>query len=616
MSDDDNKPAGPGEDAKEAPVRRDRRSFNRTRKDRSQKLPRQEIFKGGHEDLYGYVYSYDGYPNASQFRKTTEKIGEWAKRNCTSFPLDIWKSIESLEEPDQDEWKPEAPGDLGDVVEMTIFKEEVQEFGKRKRSYRDNCTKIYTVVYGQCSEATKAKLEARSDWEETNRDHNLVALLKSINSLMHNQLENDRHAGLTAYESLRTLMGIRQQRHEETADYRRRFTSATEVLEHIGISFGAMFQSMADRILISDFNTTREEATEDQATEAEAQAGENVQAIMFLRQACAARYSEINRDLENDFLKDKDNYPSNITGAYNMLINWKQHTKPNNTAAPLDGTAYTMTDTKRHRSGLGIETAMVIDGKKRNSKRDLSNVKCNNCNEKGHLWQNCPKPYGCYRTDETGTASIMVGNDNNDPLWNNEPHEDELHNDGAVFCQTTRTDEYRSEEEKTKWVFTQNGTISKRTTSPYDTKTMKVIPKGSIGLDSMSTVDLFSDARMLTNIRKAPHIMKVHCNAGFKEVDQIGHLPGYGEVWFDPSAVANILSLHKVTERFTVTFDSKKSDGFVVQLPNGRTRSFTKTDRGLYVSEFLSQNTSRPECVLTIATVNGNKAHFTKREVK
>lgn len=110
----------------------------------------------------------------------------------------------------------------------------------------------YTVVIGQCSEETKAKLEVRSNWHEINKEHNLVRLLKSIKSLMNNQLQNDRHAGLTAYDSFRALMSIRKQCNEQTAYYRKRFTAATE---HIGIAFVAMFQEIADSILSSKFNT-------------------------------------------------------------------------------------------------------------------------------------------------------------------------------------------------------------------------------------------------------------------------------------------------------------------------------------------------------------------------
>ena len=110
--------------------------------------------------------------------------------------------------------------------------------------------------------------------------------------------------------------------------------------------------------------------------------------------------------------------------------------------------------------------------------------------------------------------------------------------------------------------------------------------------------------------------MTIQCNAGCRKASFVGHLAGYGDVWYDPNAVANILSLGRVTRRFKVTFDSEGSDGFIVHLPNGRVRRFKQTERGLYASQFLTQRQQGQAVTLTIATVEGNKAQFTKREVK
>lgn len=104
----------------------------------------------------------------------------------------------------------------GKVVEAAIFKEEVQEFGK-KRHYRDKSTKVYKVVIEQFYEAIKVKREAGEHWRDINREHNRVRLFKAVKSLMHNQMQNDVHPRLTAYESIGALINIRQQRYKETA---------------------------------------------------------------------------------------------------------------------------------------------------------------------------------------------------------------------------------------------------------------------------------------------------------------------------------------------------------------------------------------------------------------
>lgn len=442
------KSAAPGQEEKTLSHRGHNNNSNRPRKGQQEKESRQDTsFKGNNEDMVGHVYTYDGYAKASQFQMTTEKIGEWAKQNCSNFPLDVWKAIETLEEPDQSEWRPAVPQDMNDAVDAAIFKDEVQEYGKRKRAFRDNSTKVYTVAIGQCSEATKAKLEARSDWDGIKGEHNLVKLLKAIKSLMHNQIQDGRYDGLTAFESLKALMNIKQQRHEETAAYRKRFLAATEVLEHVVIAFGAMFQGMADKILVSDFGTTREDASEEEAIEAESMAGEKVLAVMFLKQACPVRYGEIIRELQNDFVKDRNNYPANVTGAYNMLVNWKRSSFTRDSALPLDGMAYTMVDglEEAYDSESATETVLTTDGKSKCQDKDSmksgsSEVICSNCNVKGHKWRWCDKPYQGAGAEggQNSTANAMVSDLNDSELrWDSTFDDDGMYNDGAVLCQVS-----------------------------------------------------------------------------------------------------------------------------------------------------------------------------------
>ena len=60
--------------------------------------------------------------------------------------------------------------------------------------------------------------------------------------------------------------------------------------------------------------------------------------------------------------------------------------------------------------------------------------------------------------------------------------------------------------------------------------------------NSQSTVDIFCNPRLLKNIRRASEGMQIHCNARSCLTTLIGDLPGYGTMWYDPKAIANILS--------------------------------------------------------------------------
>jgi len=72
------------------------------------------------------------------------------------------------------------------------------------------------------------------------------------------------------------------------------------------------------------------------------------------------------------------------------------------------------------------------------------------------------------------------------------------------------------------------------------------IPSSWILLDSQSTVDVFCNSRLLSNIREAKRQLVLHCNAGTVLVTMTGDLKGYGTVWYHPTGIANILSLNNV----------------------------------------------------------------------
>ena len=100
--------------------------------------------------------------------------------------------------------------------------------------------------------------------------------------------------------------------------------------------------------------------------------------------------------------------------------------------------------------------------------------------------------------------------------------------------------------------------------------TKRAVPLTWLLLDSQSTVELISNPRMLLNIRRVRRkdAICVHCNSGVKVVDRIGEIPGYGTVWYEPTGIANILSMSRVKNKFRVIFDSEVGNCFKVVLPD------------------------------------------------
>jgi hypothetical protein len=137
------------------------------------------------------------------------------------------------------------------------------------------------------------------------------------------------------------------------------------------------------------------------------------------------------------------------------------------------------------------------------------------------------------------------------------------------------------------------------------------LPRSWILLDNQSTVDVFCNDNLLSNVRTAEGSMKIHCNAGVATTNQVGDLDGYGTVWYHPNGIANILSLSRVREHgYRVTYDSEDGNKFTVHKNDGSSpRIFRESERGLY---YMDTDTNTTGTVM-INTVADNRNNYTNR---
>ena len=109
--------------------------------------------------------------------------------------------------------------------------------------------------------------------------------------------------------------------------------------------------------------------------------------------------------------------------------------------------------------------------------------------------------------------------------------------------------------------------------------------------------------------------MRVHCNAGSCLTNLIGDLPGYRTVWYDPKAIANILSLRRVWDHYHISYDSAHQK-FIVTKPSGKEFAFQESEGGLhYLDTTCAQDEQQQQGhVFTVNTVRDNKKNFTNNE--
>ena len=134
----------------------------------------------------------------------------------------------------------------------------------------------------------------------------------------------------------------------------------------------------------------------------------------------------------------------------------------------------------------------------------------------------------------------------------------------------------------------------------------KTIPASWILLDSQSTIDVFSNNKLLENIHKVDTTMHIKCNAGVKSTMLRGYLSGYGWVWYFAESIANILSLSRVKEKYWVTYDSAADNSFHVHKP-GKILKFKEAPRRSYYFDTASRD---EVSTVLVTTVDDNKNIF------
>ena len=208
-------------------------------------------------------------------------------------------------------------------VQRTILKEDVSHYVRSKHKLVTDLQWAYSILKGQCTDELIVKLETHDTYEKVNKDRNVIELLSLIQRVCFNY-QNDEMAIVSCLRSLQTLYGMKQQKNELMTDYSNRFTEQLEMVEACNGSI-PISDGVKDYISNKEYKQEYHTLTAIQQSNIELTMKNYMEATLFLMTA-GGNATLVRKELNNEYIRGNDNYPSDITSARAYIVNYDSST--------------------------------------------------------------------------------------------------------------------------------------------------------------------------------------------------------------------------------------------------------------------------------------------------
>jgi hypothetical protein len=263
---------------------------------------------------------------------------------------------------------------------------------------------------------------------------------------------------------------------------------------------------------------------------------------------------------------------------------------------------------------------------------------CYNCNKHGHPSSHCPKKKkngktsGRKQSDDDASRSSKSSKASITKMQKKmkksfatlQSKIDEMDEDSELSDSDSDDDgqsHFQFSEHKTTGVPSHNGIVLQQT---FKKRNAAIVLKQSNGkptrldlrnvilVDSQSTMDLFCNKQLVTNVTKANNKMRLQSNGGRMTVTQKATMPGYKKkVWYSKDAKTNIIALSNLIQQYHITYNSRDQIFVVHREDQGKPNmEFRMHKSGLHYFQ------PGKEAFAFVNTVSGNKEGYTQRQLK
>lgn len=524
-------------------------------------------FEGEYPELKGHVYDTVGARQADQFVKTTKRIADYFA-STQKKAGDFRNAILTLQLPTIDAIPPPTRGDDGtyDEMEKFIFMEQYKKREKKLSDIEELNKTLYSIVWSQCTETMKEKLKRSANFRVFSGETDGISLLQAIKAVSHNVTDTN-YLGETLCDALYSLVTCKQTSYMSVQEYHELFMNRVDTYVLIG-GHNTASPGML-RLVAEEDDVDVENLDDDQHRTAR----EMELAVLFLRNADKNRFSGLQSNFKNEFLSRNNKYPKSIDEAYTLLSEWSEPSLRAVTTNANDGVAF----------------AITHDSECKNEDVTLATISGNGSNK------------GKRSGNKTSNKKVDGSENNTDEPKDKSKDKDDNDSNKKVTSYSSST------------------TPTTHTPSNHSFHmTSSSIPSTWILLDNQSTIDVFCEASLLTNVHKVTDQMTIHCNAGQVHTNYVGNFGVYGDVWYCEDGIANILSFANMLRKGYSIAYNQCDNTFQVEKSSVPFMTFHQSPSGLFYCDTANGNVLADEATpshVLVNTVEGNKGKYSNRDV-
>ena len=371
--------------------------------------PRCTNFKGDTEGMNGNVFEcFEEQGNRLQFSDTCEALEAYAKKTMSN-PEDLAALFtDDIEAPSVEAFE-DLPPEPSETTKA-IWNAELREYVKRKGIFKSNIASLHAVILGQCSLAMKDKLKTLPDYKVEIKKNDCVWLLHNIRAITR-QFYAKKNGFVSIMSAQRSFLNCRQGADQEPASYLANLRGWAATITQYGGSIAA------NPKLIDARDASGKELTD---AERLSKACDKTLAIALITGANPTKYGTLITHLANEYAMGRDQYPEDVTSAYNLLINYVTPINASTTHRNVPATQRPVVAATEPASGITFaqNAGTVTPG---NNGATFADIDCYVCGSFGHYAANCPTgteaPVGGTTLTQYAYMMAQSASSNIDPQW-------------------------------------------------------------------------------------------------------------------------------------------------------------------------------------------------------